>query len=458
MLRDALCLARAAFDDYVRGILCRLFATTPSLQVKRWALSHLRIMHARPYVAQRTFQSFRLGQVLSSAAHIPYWRGVFNSHTEGVGFHQDPLGVLHALPLLRREVIQLESLQNFINPDLPEARQLLLETSGTTGEPLLFYQDANSLFYKSLGNPLWFSYLGFDPFPPPGQVLHIGAFKPWNKSLGQRFDVQLIKEDPVRFRKFVSRHRPSVVYGKVSDLFLLAEVVQTYAPEISFQMLLADAEPLFPQTKAWLERALGGTLYTKYASSEFGTIAVQCIAAENFHVSTDRLFVEIVNESGMVVPEMTVGAIVITALDNLVMPMIRFVTGDRGYLSFAKCECGFRNPQLAVLGREHEVLHVGHKRIYAHDIHAMIGTLVWGVRHWQVIVKGEKILVQLVPDTKLDSTMLGRLQMAISQGFAKKLGLASLASSISIEVETRQSIELQPSGKAKTFSIDRLTG
>jgi phenylacetate-CoA ligase len=89
-------------------------------------------------------------------------------------------------------------------------------------------------------------------------------------------------------------------------------------------------------------------LISDYGASEAPGIAEEC-ASGRLHVSIDCYKVEVVNAHGEVLPEGTIGDLVITSLHNRTMPLIRYRIGDVGRLVPGQCECGSPFPQMELV-------------------------------------------------------------------------------------------------------------
>lgn len=76
-------------------------------------------------------------------------------------------------------------------------------------------------------------------------------------------------------------------------------------------------------------------------SDIYGACAAMCEAKDGLHIVEDQILVETVDPAtGEVLAPGEVGELVYTTLMKKARPMIRFRTGDIGYFSTEKCECG----------------------------------------------------------------------------------------------------------------------
>jgi phenylacetate-CoA ligase len=67
------------------------------------------------------------------------------------------------------------------------------------------------------------------------------------------------------------------------------------------------------------------------------------------HLNCDVVRLEVLDDSGRSVPTGQEGNLVATVLVNHAMPLVRYLTGDRGALLSGRCSCGRSSPLLGVV-------------------------------------------------------------------------------------------------------------
>lgn len=93
-----------------------------------------------------------------------------------------------------------------------------------------------------------------------------------------------------------------------------------------------------------------------YGSAEAGRIAAECRWRRGLHLEDDALIVELV-ENGSPVEPGCEGTVVLTCLDQLAMPLIRYEQGDRCRLRPTPCSCGWQTPVMdAPAGRNADMV------------------------------------------------------------------------------------------------------
>jgi len=116
---------------------------------------------------------------------------------------------------------------------------------------------------------------------------------------------------------------------------------------------------------AALEKIWQARTYSTYASSEIVTTFCECATQKGGHITSDLGIVEIVNDEGEVLPDGSVGEVVVTPLVVEGMPLLRYKTGDVSFLNNEPCECGSFSPRLGpILGRKKQMLKIRGTTLY----------------------------------------------------------------------------------------------
>jgi phenylacetate-CoA ligase len=117
-----------------------------------------------------------------------------------------------------------------------------------------------------------------------------------------------------------------------------------------------------PATKKRMEEAWGAKVYDHVGATEIGAWSFECRYQSGLHVNEALFLVEIEDiDSGEVITEPgRRGKMVITALDRMAQPCIRFDSKDIIEWSPDKCECGrtFRLLRGGVIGRADDITKV----------------------------------------------------------------------------------------------------
>jgi len=115
-------------------------------------------------------------------------------------------------------------------------------------------------------------------------------------------------------------------------------------------------EVVEPRTRDACRAAWGVPLVDMYSSQEVGYVALQCPGHEHYHVQSENLLVEVVDDDGHPCPPGSVGRVLVTTLHNFATPLLRYEVGDFAEVG-PPCPCGRGLPVLTrVLGRQRNML------------------------------------------------------------------------------------------------------
>ena len=331
----------------------------------------------------------RLGDLLSAAAQ---GSALYRQVLKG----RDPRRVnLQSLPIVRKAELmgrfhdwvtdpelRLDALRRFTaersciaDPFL--GRYVVWESSGSSGEPGIFIQDAAAMaVYDALealrrpaARPLQRL---FDPWSLAEQLVFVGA-------VGGHFASTVSVERLRRLNPLLAHRLHSVSFLKptaqlVAELDDLAPTVLSTYP--SMAGLLAQehldgrlkmaprevwtgGETLSTALRAFIQQAFDCVLVNSYGASEFLALACECRVG-GMHLNSDWVILEPVDDHGHAVPVGEAGATtLLTNLANLVQPLIRYDLGDRVRLLATPCECGSHLPLIEVDGRDDDTLRLG---------------------------------------------------------------------------------------------------
>ena len=126
--------------------------------------------------------------------------------------------------------------------------------------------------------------------------------------------------------------------------------------------MAGEAGGSVPATKKRMEEAWGAKVYDHVGATEIGAWSYECSYQSGLHINEALFLVEIEDiDSGEIItgPEKR-GRMVITALDRMAQPCIRFDSKDIIQWSPDECECGrtFRLLKGGVIGRADDITKV----------------------------------------------------------------------------------------------------
>ncbi len=209
------------------------------------------------------------------------------------------------------------------------------ESSGSSGIHATTYMDKASLDTTRAIQMLWWEWAGWKI----GQrILQTGITSKRN-SLKAIKDVLLRTSYEPAFRlspnevqdilkKQIGRKNVFLA-GYASSLFVLAKTASDLgiSSKLDFSSSTSWGDKLFPHYKEEIESAFNCTVFDSYGASEGLLIAAQK-DLEFYYIMSPHVFLEILDEDGNDVSDGEMGRVVVTRLDTVGMPFIRYCLGD----------------------------------------------------------------------------------------------------------------------------------
>lgn len=234
----------------------------------------------------------------------------------------------------------------------------------------------------------------------------------------------------------IRRVGPTKMYGYASACYLIACHFQRERldPPRGLRAVFTTAEPLFDFQRKAIEAALGCPVGVEYGCRDGGLVALECPSG-GLHIIAESMHVEILNPDAE-----GRGEIVLTNLDSLAFPIIRYRTGDIGALDPTPCPCGRSLPKLrGVEGRRTDFLVTPSGRV----LHALSAIYILrdapGVHEFRIVQDApDRLLVEVVPSRPFGEVE----QTALRAQFARTFG-----TDLRVSFETREEIPRTAAGK-----------
>jgi len=183
-----------------------------------------------------------------------------------------------------------------------------------------------------------------------------------NKISFSLFDLE--DEDIAEYLKLIEEYRPTWIFGSPSGVINIARYIKKYdvSSPASIKYIELSGEYATNETICYIREAFNTQVSSMYGMRECYGIAMLCPKGK-MHCLDENVYVEILDNEFQSAEE---GEIYITTLNNSVMPMIRYATGDKGkWVHPSVCECGNSAPTLEVLsGRSSSFISMGNGKKY----------------------------------------------------------------------------------------------
>ena len=228
----------------------------------------------------------------------------------------------------------------------------VVETSGTTGYPVIFLRDGVARSYTMAGRFRgrgWWDVSPIDTevrfwgrtsqFTPSLKIkVHdkIKRFKDLTIGIHYCSSFQMSEKDLEKYRRVIQRTDPKIIFGFPSAMFIFSKYMKDRGfnfLDSNIQLITYTAEPFYGSQKKVVQEVLGTSIGAEYGSVENGVMAFECPEG-SFHVMDE----DILMESSPVNEERS--QLIATNLNLVSFPLIRYTTEDVGTLSDKMCRCG----------------------------------------------------------------------------------------------------------------------
>ena len=368
---------------------------------------------------------------------------------------------LQNLPILSRDIIQNAGDQ-FVSQNLPEQHGACYpkETSGSTGKKVkILATDFTRLFYdalmlrehdwhqrdftKSLMAIKW-AKSDFAPAPIGHQQASWGAPINQYKTTGPSVFVNVASSTRSQIDALLL-HQPHYLFSYPSQLAALAEYCMRHEIQLSSLEELRSTGESFQENykniirKAWPTLKITDT----YSTEEIGNIAQQCPEYDNYHVNSEHVYVEIVDENNQECGLHQPGKVLVTSLLNYATPLIRYEIGDYAEWD-AACACGRGLPVIKkILGRKRNRIFLPNGESQFPYLGDHSTSIISGIRKFQFIQHTvHDIEIKLVLNTPLTPEQESQY---------KKLRQQQFGYPFNIILSYPDDIPLGPTGKYEEF-------
>lgn len=313
------------------------------------------------------WKEMRLAKILERAVtKVPYYREQWEMRQSG---NANTWRHLSNWPVLKKCMLR-QNPAAFLADGLSSKRLYREHTSGTTGTPVEFWIDRETLrAWYALAEARWRRWYGVsrgDRWAIIGgqRVVAFNRSKPpfwvWNAGLNQLYMSALhIKPSFLRhYLEAIRRFKIVYLYGYSSSLYWLALAALENKVALDLKVVLTNAEPLYDFQREVIQKAFGCPVRETYGLCEMVCAMSECEFG-NMHLWTEAGVAEILDLDDQPVKAGNPGRLVCTGLLNQAMPLIRYEVMDEAQLAPPdfQCPCGRGLPVVnKVLGRLDDTL------------------------------------------------------------------------------------------------------
>jgi len=296
--------------------------------------------------------------IIHSYKNIPYYKRIFDKikiiKKVYEGFEVD-LTRFDKIPILTKEDIR-KNRKDLISLDFKKRRWQPNSTGGSTGEPLdLMSEDIFSNWADATDKYYFRNILGYDEHSHK-EVLVWGTdsnlFNKWayvRRQVGNWLRNRkqcnayfMYKKNMAKYVKVINDYKPTFIRGYATPLYTLAQFIEENKLKIhSPKLIVSTTTTLYDFMRKKIEEVFGTEVFDFYGSREVNGICGEC----KNHVMHNFIFK---NKAEIIKINKEFGRIIVTNLDNYVMPFIRYDTGDLATIQKEKDNC---DVPLPVMGR-----------------------------------------------------------------------------------------------------------
>lgn len=313
-------------------------------------------------------QEQKLGRLLDFCLHhVPAYRGLLAAQPELEELTgKDPRAALARIPVLEKSAFKAGFEQYLADGAKPEAL-IHNTTGGSSGEPTHFYLDRVTVEHFEAARWRGLSWWGITPGSRCvmiwGNPFELSAAEEKSyyrkeKYLKNRIIIPAYALKPQAMTQYaaqIDRYRPEYIYGYASALAVFGRLLleQGLRLHVPLKAVVSTSESLYPFQREIIQKAFGCPAVNEYGARDGGILAYECPQGR-LHISCENAVIEVIDpQTKEPLPAGKTGNIVVTDLNNYVMPRLRYALGDTVTLSDQPCSCGMGLPVMeSVAGRE----------------------------------------------------------------------------------------------------------
>jgi len=324
-------------------------------------------------------------------------------------------------------------------------------SGGTTGRTLKYLHDYEARSFTKAANirgwgwagykigdkyvELWSNPLSSNVHKGPSRKI-MNLFR--NKYVFNFFNVneKILKQ----YVESIKKIEPVFIRGYVNAVYLLSKMIEP--GEIQPNWIITTAESLTIHVRKEIEEKFNCRVFDEYGGEASGK-ANECHTHVGYHIPVEGVIVEFLKDGKPVKPG-EIGEMVLTDLNNWVMPFVRYRIEDLGVPSSESCPCGRGLPLIdRIEGRVSDIIITPSGRLITRPGLFGSGDIkkIDGLREYQIVQQQiDKILIKVIGDeyytNETETVILGWAQEAIGD-------------EVDIEIKRVEEIPTAPSGKRK---------
>jgi phenylacetate-CoA ligase len=260
------------------------------------------------------------------------------------------------IPLIDKESLLLAP-EKYLNKSLRLDQLWLRPTSGTSGPPISVWYSPEFYFEFQYYDVCKLAAVGghFDLRLRESNVFCVSLIdnrylpnRVWVSPDGFRgltirpiYDERASNISIDRLKYLLDAYEPAILTLKPNVLeSLLRNQTGSLSQSLrKLRLIISSGAVLDSQLRDYCEHEFDTTVLNAYGLSEFGGVASECKLRYGLHLYEHTVIAEVLGDDGALC-ETGRGELVLSSVENLAMPLIRFRTGDIVQLISSPCPCG----------------------------------------------------------------------------------------------------------------------
>lgn len=318
------------------------------------------LLKSREDIQEEQFENLK-SYLLFCYETVPYYKKLFDE------IHFDPKSTksfkdIEVIPYLTKEIIKKEG-DNLLSSSSKSIKKIKHYTSGTTGEKLKFYLPKNLYYAKNTA--FIYRFYSFYGVKPKDKRVTIGGRiitkKPpyWAINF---FENQLIisshhlnDENLPAIIKRIQNFKPVFIQGHPSAILAIAEYIEKHKVNLYLKLnaIFTTGETLSKTNQAFISNIFNCPVAQQYGSGESCFSAQQAPGEDAYLLNYEHGYVELVGSND-------IKEVVVTSLQNNVMPFVRYKIGDLAMPSKKKFSKTHNLPIIfeEVIGRVDDIIKI----------------------------------------------------------------------------------------------------
>ncbi len=310
------------------------------------------------------YQSKKLRQIVRYAYTVP----LYHEKYKQAGVHPDDIKSIkdiEKLPYVSKKDFRGKESKYLLPTNSKIQNFSMSSTSGSTGQPVTFFNDQISLFNSYIGfirilrahDLSWRKHriavlADLSPDSFENATFFHGGMDDF-KSVFSFKNIKIfdISEKPEELIKKLNDFNPDFLGGYPQIIKILSILKRSgKANELEPRIIVTTGATLDDYTRQYIENAFNSKVVDMYGATESSPIAFQC-KNENYHINSDFVYIEYIDPKEKEEKFGDGGNVVITRLYGNGTPLIRY-TGLSDFITTSEriCDCGLNIPIFDYIG------------------------------------------------------------------------------------------------------------